>query len=390
MEYFVTIFFWLSMAGIVITYLVYPFWVIKWHFKENEPASFEIEDDLPEVTVIMAAYNEASVIEEKIKSVFETTYPRKKLTVLVGSDQSTDETDAILIRMMQTIPELTLLRFEQRTGKSGIINSLVAHSKSPIIIATDANILFEEETIFHLVKRFKQQEIDLVGGNIIYQDIKDVGIAAQEHAYLNIENRIKQAESKRWWLALGVEGGCYAIRRKAFAQIPPLTFMEDFYITMAVLSKGGKVWFEPEAKVYEDVSTQMGEEFKRKIRISIGNWQNLNRFSGLIFKPFYPLGMAFLAHKVLRWLTPFFAIFAFGAALVLARNGNFYSIFVTATLAVLLLLPFDYLLMKRNLHTGVLRFINHFFTMNIALLLGFIEYAKGVKSNVWQPTKRNQ
>lgn len=384
------IFFWLSILGIAITYLIYPFWVTKWHFEENVPASFDLLDNLPEVTVIMAAYNEASVIEDKINSVFETSYPRNKLTVLVGSDQSTDDTDAILTRMMQTLPELTLLRFEKRTGKSGIINSLVAYSKSEIIIATDANILFEEDTIFHLVKRFKQPEIDLVGGNIIYQDIKDVGIAAQEHAYLNIENKIKQAESKRWWLALGVEGGCYAIRRKAFVQIPPLTFMEDFYMTMAVLSRGGKVWFEPEAKVYEDVSTQIAEEFKRKIRISIGNWQNLNRFSGLIFKPFYPLGMAFLAHKVLRWFTPFFAIFAFGAALVLAGNGNFYSMFVTATLAVLLLLPFDYLLMKRNLHTGVLRFINHFFTMNIALLLGFIEYAKGVKSNVWQPTKRNQ
>jgi hypothetical protein len=126
------------------------------------------------------------------------------------------------------------------------------------------------------------------------------------------------------------------------------------------------------------------------VRISIGNWQNLNRFAGLITKPFYPLGLAFLCHKVLRWFTPFLALFAFGVALLLAAPGNVYTYFISFLLAVLLLLPLDFLLMKRNLHTGILRFINHFVMMNIALLAGFINYSKGVKSNVWQPTKRNQ
>lgn len=390
MEIATAIIFWFCVAGVGITYALYPFWVIKMPFQPNNPMCFEAKDDLPTVTVVMAAYNEASVIEEKIRSVFNTSYPKNKLKVLVGSDKSSDETDEIVARLMRELEDLTLLKFENRTGKSGIINILVAHSQTDIIVATDANILFEEDTIFHLVKRFKQPEIKLVGGNIVYSNTKSDGIAAQEQVYLSLENKIKQAESQRWWLALGVEGGCYAIRREAFSQIPPLTFMEDFYITMAVLSRGGKVWFEPEAKVYEDVSTEIFEEFKRKIRISIGNWQNLNRFSGLISKPFYPLGLAFLCHKIFRWLTPFFLIFAFGAALFLSHNDPFYSTCVTICLAVLILLPLDFLLMKRNLHTGLLRFINHFLLMNVALLLGFVEYAKGVKSNVWQPTKRNQ
>ena len=36
-----------------------------------------------------------------------------------------------------------------------------------------------------------------------------------------------------------------------------------------------------------------------------------------------------------------------------------------------------------------LNFVSHFYLMNFALLNGFFKYVKGVKSNVWQPVKRN-
>jgi cellulose synthase/poly-beta-1,6-N-acetylglucosamine synthase-like glycosyltransferase len=390
MAQLLTVLFWSAIAGVAITYLIYPLLVIFWPGKRSAPLAYKITDNLPEVTLIFAAYNEEVVIEEKLLSVFESAYPQNKLNVLVGSDKSTDRTDEIVLNLTRKYRNLQLVRFEQRTGKSGIINKLVELSATPVIVATDANIIFKPDTLFELVKHFKQPEIKLIGGNLMYNTKRETGIAAQEHAYLNWENKVKQAESMRWRLVVGVEGGCYAIRRDWFTPIPPLTFMEDFFITMATLKRGGQVWFAPEATCFEDVSTELGEEFKRKVRISIGNWQNLNRFAGLITKPFYPLGLAFLCHKVLRWFTPFLALFAFGVALLLAAPGNVYTYFISFLLAVLLLLPLDFLLMKRNLHTGILRFINHFVMMNIALLAGFINYSKGVKSNVWQPTKRNQ
>lgn len=387
---FLTVLFWVAISGIATTYLAYPLWVIYWPTKRTMPAAYSAKDNLPEVTLIFAAYNEEVVIQEKLLSVFECDYPAEKLHVLVGSDKSTDRTDEIVLNLTRKYQNLQLVRFEQRTGKSGIINKLVELSNTAVIVATDANIIFRPDTLFELVKHFKQPEIKLIGGNLMYTSKREKGIAMQEHVYLNWENKIKQAESIRWRLVVGVEGGCYAIRRDWFTAIPPLTFMEDFFITLDTLQRGGQVWFAPEATCFEDVSTELGEEFKRKVRISIGNWQNLNRFSGLITTPFYPLGLAFLCHKVLRWFTPFFAIFAFGIALILAAPGNLYTYFISLVLVVLLLLPLDYFLMKRNLHTGILRFINHFVMMNIALTAGFINYSKGVKSNVWQPTKRKQ
>ena len=386
----ITLLFWLAAALIFITYVVYPVLMIFLPGKTKPLAFFEKKDKLPAITVLFAAYNEEAVIEEKLLSVFNTNYPADKLRVLVGSDKSSDRTDEIVLNLTRKYPNLQLVRFEHRTGKSGIINKLVELSETEIIVATDANIIFQPHTIFELVKPFREQAIKLVGGNLVYKSKRDAGIAIQEHVYLNWENRVKQAESERWRLVIGVEGGCYAIRKNWFTHIPPLTFMEDFYITMAILKRGGQVWFAPEAICFEDVSTELSEEYKRKVRISIGNWQNLNHFAGLLTKPLYPLGLAFFCHKVLRWFTPFLAIFTFGSAALMAAPGNLYSYFTMLVIAVLLLLPLDFLLMKRNMHTGILRFINHFVMMNIALLAGFFQYAKGVKSNVWQPTKRNQ
>lgn len=382
--------FWVSVALIAIPYVVYPLLVVYLPAKRNKPILYDEIIELPTVTVLFAAFNEEGVIQEKLLSVFNTTYPKEKLFVLVGSDNSNDRTDDIVLELTRKFSNLQLVRFEHRTGKSGIINKLVDLAQTELIVATDANIIFQPDTLLELVRPFKEEDIKLVGGNLMYKSKRDTGIAVQEHMYLNWENRVKQAESERWRLVLGVEGGCYAIRKTWFTQIPMLTFMEDFFITMSVLKRGGQVWFAPEAVCYEDVSTQIREEYKRKVRISIGNWQNLNRFINLLTKPIYPLGMAFLCHKILRWFTPFLAIFAFGLGVLLAAPGNIYSYLTLLVLAILMLLPLDFLLMKRNMHTGILRFINHFVMMNIALLTGFFKYAKGVKSNVWQPTKRNQ
>lgn len=386
----ITLLFWLAVGLIFTTYVAYPVGMIFIRKNQSEPTVDEEHINFPKITVLFAAYNEEAVIADKIHSIYNTNYPSEKVNVLIGSDNSTDKTDEIVLNLSRQYPSLQLVKFVNRTGKAGIINKLVSIAETEIIVATDANILFLPHTIGALVAPFANDKIKLVGGNLTYQTLGKTGIALQEHMYLSWENRLKHAESQRWGIVMGVEGGCYAIKKSWFAQIPPLTFMEDFYITLSVLARKGNVYFAQNATCIEDVSTQLSEEFKRKVRISIGNWQNLNHFSKLLSKPFSPVGFAFLCHKVLRWFTPFLAIFAIGSAAVLAANSSFYGYFLFFLVVILLLLPLDFLLMKRNIETGALRFVNHFLMMNVALLIGFAKYTKGIKSNVWQPTKRNQ
>lgn len=384
------IIFWIAIYAIFHTYLIYPIGVIAFSkFSKKKKTDFDTSQSQINVAVVFAAYNEESVIQEKIESIFNCNYPTSNISVYIGSDASTDATDNIVKKLLEKRANLNFIRFDKRTGKSGIINHLFEICKEDLVIGTDANIIFNENTISNFVRHFKDEAISLVGGNISYIQKNKLGISTQENTYLSFENRLKQAESDLWSKVQGVEGGLYCIRKKDFSPIPPLTFMEDFYITYSVFSKNGSVRFDTEAQGFEDVSTLQEEEFKRKTRISIGNFQNLRRFKSLLFEKPFPLGFAFLSHKILRWFTPFLALTTVLSALML-REHSMYINYLYIVLYLLLLTLIDWLLYQLKVSSGPLRYWGHFSMMNLALLNGFFKYIKGVRTNVWQPTKRNQ
>ncbi len=386
---FAYICFWLCLTGVLWTYLFYPAGMLLFS-STSKPLPEKNDQNLPEVDILFAAYNEAAVIEKKIRSCFESNYPAEKISLYIGSDCSNDGTDEIIRQLQSEYPRLRLHRFEKRTGKTGIINFLTKHSRAPYLLLTDANVMFARETVPALVQRLLIEKATIVGGNMVYPGKElNKGISLQENAYLNLENRIKAAEANRWQMVMGVEGGCYLIKREAFPPIPPTFFMEDFFVSMHVLSEGGKVLFEPKAVVYEDVSTIIKEEYKRKVRISIGNFQNLHYFKALLWQRFRPLGFAFLSHKVLRWLTPFFLLGIAGTGIYLAFIDKTILLFMLFYAAFVLLALMG-VVFSRGKGLAFLKFPGHFLYMNLALLHGFIKYLNGIDSNVWQPTKRNQ
>ncbi len=381
--------FFICVLGIVHTYIIYPIFMIilgKLFKKKEQARNPEYQ---PTVEIIFAAYNEVDVIEQKLRSSLNTHYNPGKLSIRLGSDASNDGTDDVVKRLQKEFPQIHFKTFEARTGKAGIINQLVPQSTADLLILTDANIIFEPETIPHLVSEMACKNAGIVGGKIAYKQVHGKGISKQEDIYLKVENAIKQAESDVFAKTMGVEGGCYIIKRELFETIPPLFFMEDFYISMSVIKKGFDVKFLSKARCYEDVSTQSEEEYKRKVRISIGNFQNLGTFSGLLIKQFFPAGFLFLSHKVLRWLTPFFLLLLIPVSTLLAPSGFFYALFAGIYMTLLGLGMFG-ILFSQNAKAGLLKYPGHFIHMNLALLEGFTIYLKGVKSNAWQPTRRNQ
>ncbi len=384
------ILFWLSMACMFHTYLLFPAILeLLGKGRTQNKDIYSLEEELPKVTILLAAYNEEKVIEQKIKSTFNTGYPLDRIEFLIGSDASTDGTNGIVRKYSQQYPQLKLFEFGGRTGKAGIINQLAARATNKILILTDANVFFKQDTIYHLSKHYKNEKVSLVGGNILNVRVKKDGISVQEKAYLNRENRIKYYEGIIWGTMIGAFGGCYSVRKSHYAPVPPKFFMDDFYITMNVLEKKGKTINELEATCYEDVSNKITEEFRRKWRISIGNFQNLGRYKHLLWH-FNGLAFCFWSHKVLRWLGPFFLLLMLISAGVLATQTLFYLAVLLAQIGLMLLPLLDWLLKKLNLHILWLRFISHFYLMNLALLIGFFKFINGVKSNVWTPTQRYQ
>lgn len=395
MTVFLGFLFWLSVLAMAHSYALYPV-LVRWLAKGKKPNAFVFAADdpqLPRVSIMMAVYNEERVLEQKLRSVFDNDYPADRWELLVGSDNSADGTHAILERYAALYPQrLRYTVFAERQGKANILNQLQRQAQGSVYIFTDANVFFERDLIFQLVRHFKNLEVGQVGAAFVNKTLGNKGISGHEKRYIGRETSVKYAEGLLWGTMMGAFGGCHAVRAECFVPNPPGFFMEDFYLSMHVLSMGKMALLEPQALVYEDVPDEMAEEFKRKKRISIGNFQNLKAYSRLLWASRPGLAFSFWSHKVLRWLGPFFILAALLASgLLWWLGGNlFYGILFLMQLTGLFGVPLlDALLRGMGLHLWLLRGISYFNAMNLALLVGFFHYIKGVKSNVWQPTKRN-
>ncbi len=389
---------WMSIYLLVHTYLLYP--IILKILSRNKTTNSLIypKDELPQVSILMSLFNEEEIIKKKIESLLQQNYPSEKIDIYIGSDNSTDATNDI-VQQYVNIKNNSILffPFSSRQGKPGIINQLAQHSfkkngkgNHHILIITDASVLLSPDTIYHLVKHFKNPKIGLVDAHMQHIGIQEEGISISEDQYINKEVQIKYREGIIWGKMMGPFGGCYALHSDCFTLVPHNFLVDDFYIAMHVLENNKNVINDLDAICKESVSHEISEEYRRKARISAGNFQNLAVYKHLLFPHQKSLAFTFLSHKVLRWLGPFFIILSYISNVFLAVDGNlFYSILLIFQTILIFFIPIlDLFLQKIEIHISILRSVRYFFTMNLALLEGFVNYIKGIKSNVWEPTKR--
>ena len=386
----IEIIFWLSLLALLHTYVLYPLLlrILSGNRNENQFV-FACNDPLPFVSIIMAVHNEEEVIADKIRSIYYTRYPLGNFEVLVGSDCSTDGTNRILSVFSNNYKHFHFSDIKKRKGKPAIINLLAAKAKGEILIITDANVFLETTSIFEIVKHFRNPRIGLVDTRTVHRGTVGEGISVQEHMYITREANIKYMESVLWGTMMGPFGGCFAIRKALFKPVPDRFLVDDFFINLTVLSMGFQAINSTSAYVTEDLSISLKEEFRRKIRIATGNFQNLASFFRLLWPQNPVLSFYFFSHKVLRWLGPFFVILTLLSSIFLSSRF-FYKWALIIQIGIFIIPLVDFLFRKLKVNIVILRFVTHFLSMNLALLIGFIKYATGVKSNVWQPTRRNQ
>jgi cellulose synthase/poly-beta-1,6-N-acetylglucosamine synthase-like glycosyltransferase len=398
MKAVLTVIFLLSAGGLLHTYLFYPFLLLLLS-KRNRPLRprFGPADEWPQVSVLLSVYNEEKVIWQKLESLFQSVYPAPKLNFFIGSDASSDTTNAIVEEMAAGRQHLHFLPFAQRRGKPSVLNDLAAEafrlappSPSHLLLITDANVFLEPDTIQKLASHFKDANIGLVDAHMINTGLKSEGISTSETQYIRAESLIKYREGQIWGAMIGPFGGCYMLRSDLFEPIPPHFLVDDFYLAMKAFEKGARAMNDLDARCFEAVSHEIQEEYRRKSRIAAGNFQNMMTFRSLWFPPFRPLSFAFFSHKILRWLGPFAIILMLVSSLGLFLMGNLLSGWVFLFLIVITLgLPLlDKALGLMGYHGFWLRGLRYFMAMNLALLAGFFRWMKGVRSGAWEPPKR--
>ncbi len=383
----------LCLFMVLQTYVWHPWSMMRKseHYRKDFPAP----DQWPKVAILVAAYNEELVLDEKIRSTLGSNYPGD-WELVIGSDCSTDGTDEIVTKWVAQDKRIKLSRFESRTGKPGIINQLVKETDAEIVVLSDADTYFFPETLTELVKPFAE---DTIGGvQAWFESMTNVklDVARQELGYNQRELQIKKGQSVEG-AVIGAYGACYAIRKKAYVDVPPGFKVDDFFIFMKVLEQGYRTVLSEKAKCKLDISGDARTEFQRKVRIGHGNYQNLKTLSHFRNPFASKVHWYYWSYKVMRWLTPFCLPLILFVPLiisllsikadypdhlaVLAYPMFYFYLFQIWVLGIILLdIPLRWLKIKIT----PLRYASHFLLMNLALIFGFLRFLKGGSSGTWR------
>jgi cellulose synthase/poly-beta-1,6-N-acetylglucosamine synthase-like glycosyltransferase len=288
---------------LLYTYLGYPLALaLLTRFRRVEVKRNEAH--LPSVALLISAYNEEAVIEDKLRNSLRLDYPSEHLQILVVSDGSTDRTNAIAECFADR--GIELFAFTPNRGKMAALKEVLTAVSAEVVVFSDANVMYEPDAVRKLVRNFNDARVGAVSGKVILVN-DTVSYGRAENRYYDIEHYIQRKEGETGAM-MGADGAMYAIRRDLFLPPSADTILDDFVISMNVVEQGYWLVHEKEAVGYEKNVQEVRVEIGRKARIIAGGVQCLLRGEGI---PRFSEGFQmfkFFSHKVLRWFSGLFLV----------------------------------------------------------------------------------
>ncbi len=350
------------------------------------------DDLLPEVTFVVAAYNEKDWMDDKIQNCLAFDYPKNKIKYLWVTDGSNDGT-ADVIRNYNYPAEVNnrVYHEDARRGKIAAVERIMAFVDTPLVIFTDANTAVNDQAIRTIVRHYQDPKVGAVAGEKrIRMTTKDAANAAGEGIYWKYESALKRWDSELNSV-VGAAGELFSLRTELFEAVPQDTLIEDFIMTLRIAQKGYKVVYEPEAFAVESSSASVKEELKRKIRIAAGGIQAIIRLSPLlnIFK-YGMLTFQYVSHRVLRWtLAPLALPILLITNIILAASGSpFFQFILGAQLMFYASALIGYILEQKAIKFKAFFVPYYFCIMNYAVYRGFFRIMNGSQSVIWEKAKR--
>jgi cellulose synthase/poly-beta-1,6-N-acetylglucosamine synthase-like glycosyltransferase len=323
--------FWSSLAVVAWVYVGYG--LVLWiasvvRARPVRRAPFE-----PSVSLIICAYNEGRTIRRKLDEVLGLDYPSDKLEVIVASDGSTDETDAVV---REYAPRVRLLRVEGRRGKTIAQNAAVAIASNDILVFSDVTTEYAPGTLRTLVANLADPAVGCVGGDLRYLSERDNPSAQGRALFWNYERQMRIWES-RVHSMVGVAGCSYAMRRELYVPLDE-SVISDFVEPGLVTERGWRTVLEVEAPVYEPAeSYSLGQELHRRARVITRGLRGAFRMRGLVNPLRHPWFATVLwSHRILRWLLPVFLLVMLLSSAALVGEGWLYRVVFVGQLTVYL------------------------------------------------------
>lgn len=385
------ILFWISLFFIIYTYvgygiLLYVILKLKTMLKgKRDPIAVGYT---PTLTFIVAAYNEAYCIREKIENTLTLEYPDDKIEFIFVTDGSTDDTPTII----KEYPRIKLLHKDGRSGKIAAVHRAMQEVKTDIVVFTDANTMVNKHALLLMSRHYSDPTVGAIAGEKRVHIEETADATAGEGFYWKYESKLKKWDSELYSV-VGAAGELFSIRTDLYEPVEPDTILDDFMISMNIARKGYRIIYEPEAYAMEKASADTAEELKRKIRISAGGVQSTLRLKSLLLPFKQPvLTFEYISHRILRWvLTPYLMILVFILNIFFVVNVGWFGLYGFILAAQILF--YGSALLGRILEAKQMKikifFIPYYFClMNYAVIAGMFRYLFGEQSVLWEKAKR--
>lgn len=387
--------FWTAIIIVVYTYigyglLLYILLCFKRLFVKNEPG-VELPErlsDYPDVTLMICAYNEESVVREKMANTLALKYPKAKLCVMWVTDGSTDGTNDLL----KQYPEVNLVFSPERRGKAMAMQHGLQENRAPFVVFTDANTMLNADAITEVVRLFMDPRVGCVSGEKRVAARHDGQAAAQgEGLYWKYESLLKQWDSDLY-SAMGAAGELFAVRMSVYRPAPANALLDDLMISMNILSDGHRIAYTSKAYAMEYGSANLTEESKRKRRIAAGGLQSswwLRRLMNPVRHPV--VAFQFVSHRVLRWtLAPLSLVLLLpvNAALVWLHAGGVYTAALLGQLLFYGAAMTGSLLAASGRPSRLLNIPAYFLFMNLNVFRGVGYLFTHRKAGTWEKAQR--
>ena len=384
--------FWICLILVFYTYLGYGMllWLLvsikRLVYGKPKKQELPTGDELPEVTLMICAYNEQDIVESKMENTHQIDYP--KLKVVWVTDGSNDQTNDYLAKYH----DVEVIYSPERRGKTAALNHGLALVQSELVVMTDANTMLNPESIQEIVRCFMDPKVACVAGEKRVAARHEGQAAAEsEGLYWKYESTLKRWDGELY-SAMGAAGELCAIRRSLYEPMPENALLDDFVMSLGMVDKGYKIAYTSEAYAMEYGSANLEEESKRKRRIAAGGLQSIWWLRSMLNPLHQPVvAFQFISHRVLRWsITPIalLLLIPLNVLLVFLKAGAVYNWIWVLQILFYIAAFLGYLLERKGKKNKFLYIPYYFLFMNLNVFKGMAYLKSHKSSGAWEKAKR--
>lgn len=242
------------------------------------------------VSIIVPVFNEGKILSKSIQSLLNLNY--KDYEIIIVNDGSTDDTKEIAENFVgykkgRFKPIKITLINKENGGKATALNAGIMYSNADFVLCMDGDSQLSTDSLKRAIRHFKDPNIGAVAGNVKVLNRKKLLTDLQALEYIEGLNMARSAQS--YIKAVNIIPGPIGLfRKKAIEQAGFYsndTFAEDADLTLKILAKGWKIYYEPRSISYTEAPETFQQLLKQRYRWTRGIIQSIRKHKKLLFNP---------------------------------------------------------------------------------------------------------